>query len=62
MLDLSKLNRRSKHDEIPGMVNEHLDTACPICGKSLGKFAPCCGSPDGFIGCVDPTCGYKETS
>jgi hypothetical protein len=62
MIDLSKLTRGSKHDPIPGLTTGTIDRNCPVCGKTLAKFKPCCGNPDGFIGCVDPTCGYKETS
>jgi predicted amidophosphoribosyltransferase len=56
MLDLSNLRRRSKGDDIPGTVETILEENCPNCGKLMRKYNPCCGSPNGYIGCV---CGYK---
>lgn len=56
MLDLSKLNRRSKSDDIPGTVEQILDEVCPVCGRLMKKYKACCSNPLGHKGC---SCGYK---
>jgi hypothetical protein len=52
--------RRSKTDPIPGATEGPAGRKCPLCGKDLLKYRPCCGNPAGYIGCRDSSCGYKE--
>jgi hypothetical protein len=59
-MDLTKLNKHSKKDPIPGTTSGYADKNCPICGKRMLIFKPCCGNPNGYIGCCDLSCGYKE--
>lgn len=56
MIDLRKFARRSKMDDIPGTVLTILDEKCPLCGRIMRKYKPCCGNPHGYTGCP---CGYK---
>jgi hypothetical protein len=53
---LANLKRASKKDDVPGSVINALDELCPICGKKMKLYRPCCGSPNGYKGC---NCGYK---
>ena len=53
---LLALKRGSKRDDIPGTVITELSDPCPICGRKMKKYKPCCGSPTGYKGC---NCGYK---
>ena len=57
MIDLTKLKRSSKKDDVPGTVESSLDELCPVCGRKLRRYKPCCGSPTGYDGCN--ACGYK---
>ena len=59
MIDLSKLQRRSKKDDIPGTVVSILLDKCPVCGNYMKQYKACCGSPFGYRGCG---CGYKITN
>lgn len=57
---LKGLKKSSKFDDIPGTIDVILEDLCPLCGKQLRKYKPCCGSPNGYIGCLP--CGYKEST
>ena len=51
------LERKSKKDELPGVVDVYLDELCPQCKENkLRIYKPCCGSPMGYKGCP---CGYR---
>ena len=52
------LARRSKKDDIPGTVENTTEKKCPVCGRFMRKYKPCCGEPKGYIGCR--LCGWKE--
>jgi aminopeptidase C len=58
-----------KNEKVPdhvivrdNMKNYNQDSRCPICDKKLIIWEPCCTNLHGYIGCVDPSCGYKEPS
>lgn len=55
---LKSLKRSSKKDDIPGHVIMELDKVCPLCGKKMKRYRPCCGNPHGYDGCG---CGFKVT-
>lgn len=48
------LKRSSKKDDPIGVTT--LDELCPACGKNLKSYPACCGSPNGYKGCL---CGWK---
>ena len=50
--------KRSKKDDIPGMTDGEVDKPCPVCGRKMRKYKPCCGSPNGYVGCF--SCNWKE--
>lgn len=54
---VKNLKKHSKRDDIPGMVLGESDRECPLCGRKMKLYRPCCGSPSGYIGCTP--CGYK---
>jgi len=54
---IANAKKGSKKDDIPGTVEGYLDELCPICGKKMREYKPCCGSPKGYKGC-NP-CNYK---
>lgn len=54
---LKGLKKSSKKDDIPGTVIGFLDELCPLCGRQVRIYKPCCGSPQGYKGCN--ACGYK---
>ena len=53
---LAAATKSSKKEDVPGTVSMVLDQLCPVCGKRMKKYKPCCGSPTGYKGC---SCGYK---
>lgn len=54
---LAKTKKASKTDDIPGTVVSYIEELCPICGRKMREYKPCCGSPKGYSGCAP--CGYK---
>jgi hypothetical protein len=50
--------KRSKQDDIPGTTEGEVDKTCPVCGRKMRRYKKCCGSPEGFIGCLP--CNWKE--
>lgn len=54
---LSSAKKVSKKDDMPGTVEGYLEELCPLCGRKLREYKPCCGSPKGYKGCTP--CGYK---
>ena len=57
---LGGLKRKSKSDPIPGTHDGDAGRPCPACGKKLLNYKKCCGHENGYIGCQDLSCGYKE--
>lgn len=55
---LRTLKRRDKKDDLPGTTEGEVDKPCPICGRKMRQYKPCCGSPEGYIGCLP--CNWKE--
>jgi hypothetical protein len=60
LMKLSEMLNRGveakKDDDIPGSVDAILDEECPVCGKKMRLYKPCCGANNGYKGC---RCGYK---
>lgn len=56
---LKSLKVGSKQDDVPGTVDRTIDEPCPVCGKNMRIYKPCCGSPNGYKGCHG--CNYKIT-
>lgn len=54
---LKSLNRRTKDDDLPGSVLKVLDEPCPLCGRNMKLYRPCCGAPNGTKECK--RCDYK---
>ena len=55
---LRTLKRRSKQDDIPGTTEGEVEKPCPVCGRKMRKYKPCCNSKEGYIGCMP--CNWKE--
>ena len=53
---LKKAKQVDKLDDVPGDVEKILEDACPVCGRAMRKYRPCCGAKHGYVGC---NCGYK---
>lgn len=53
---LKKAKQATKMDDVPGDVEKILEEVCPICGRQMRLFKPCCGAEKGYKGC---NCGYK---
>jgi hypothetical protein len=52
------VKRSSKKNDVPGTTDGEVEKPCPVCGRRMRKYKPCCGNPEGYIGCVP--CGWKE--
>ena len=52
------VKKRSKKDDIPGTTEGEVEKTCPVCGRKMRRYKPCCGNPEGYIGCLP--CNWKE--
>ena len=53
---ITSLKRTSKKDDVPGTLLMELEKECPVCGKKMKRYKPCCGNPYGYDKCI---CDYK---